>query len=124
MFHRNWTRKAGQDEKGGTGSLLQLASGMSLLACLMSGIAFVVLAGLWVAQAFFAPTRLNVLSVGAIAVFCWMMRPTVRGFLRELVRARRKGEGKCPACGFDLRASTDRCPECGTPVEKKTEATQ
>ena len=31
-------------------------------------------------------------------------------------RARRIAANLCVACGFDLRASTERCPECGTPI--------
>jgi hypothetical protein len=47
-----------------------------------------------------------------LAVLCFAILPVLAAvkFLRRRVLLRR---GRCPDCGYDLRASTERCPECG-----------
>lgn len=41
--------------------------------------------------------------------------PTWR-LIREWLITRKRPEGSCRVCGYDLRASSVRCPECGTPI--------
>jgi hypothetical protein len=47
-------------------------------------------------------------SAALLAVAPWAIRLDRRARRRRLERA-----GRCPACGYDLRASPGRCPECG-----------
>ena len=50
------------------------------------------------------PHWLVVLVTAALpAAWCW----------NRARRRRRAVAGRCPSCGYDLRATPDRCPECG-----------
>ena len=45
------------------------------------------------------------------AAVMFALLPLVRR--RALLARFRTKPGRCPACGYDLRATSDRCPECG-----------
>src|SRR5258706_12355853 len=56
--------------------------------------------------------------VGAV-VWTWLIRGDLRKF-RAMRRAKRMRAGKCPECGYDIHATTERCPECGTILKNPT----
>jgi hypothetical protein len=47
------------------------------------------------------------------AVLLPLLVPPLVGLLLWRRRRRRRAIGRCPGCGYDLRATPDRCPECG-----------
>jgi hypothetical protein len=66
-----------------------------------------------VAQEAYAVPYWFMVSVSAILPATILIR------LPRLLRVRgRTRSGRCPECGYDLRASPDRCPECGAPPVK------
>jgi hypothetical protein len=54
------------------------------------------------------PIWTAVLATGALPTLYFA------GLRRRLRRRRLVREGRCPTCGYDLRATPDACPECGS----------
>jgi hypothetical protein len=65
-----------------------------------------------------APNVSNLLSVTMpLAVLFFPAAIFFAVWNRHWLRRRRQ-EGHCPICGYDIRATPERCPECGEVVQK------
>ena len=65
------------------------------------------------------PNRRAAVLEFSLKPILWMSVLIVLASGAYLFRSRRKLSGCCNACGYDLRASTDRCPECGKLIPQK-----
>lgn len=57
--------------------------------------------------------RIWAVAVPFWAVFGVALIMPLRRVVESLRKALRQRRGRCPCCGYDMRASKERCPECG-----------
>jgi hypothetical protein len=55
---------------------------------------------------------LTVFAASTLAAFGYLCVYAFR--VAERAKPRKARRGKCPICGYDVRATPQQCPECGT----------
>jgi hypothetical protein len=114
MLRPAWSRPLSAVLRGVGRELVTVASFLSVVAA-AGGVMAVLVLGIGGAQ----NTNAWLVCVAALAMSVLLSLPERLVHLanwRSRVRAdRRLREGRCPACGYDLRATPGRCPECGRP---------
>jgi hypothetical protein len=48
-----------------------------------------------------------------LIIACFLFIPLWQLVLIQLVQLRRRRQGRCVSCGYDIRGARSRCPECG-----------
>lgn len=64
----------------------------------------------------------DALMVVVVVMFAISLRHRIKASAEQRRTARRDraiAAGKCPACGYDIRASQNICPECGEDVTRR-----
>jgi hypothetical protein len=58
--------------------------------------------------------RLMLVDLILLLALLWLWHPVAAWCVRRLRGKRWARQGRCAACGYDLRGSGEVCPECGT----------
>ena len=108
-----WARRLRESVRWGKGDN---APPVSRLGCLVSGFSWMLFGAAAVLDGYFqllGPTFTPVMVFAAVIIFFAAAICDSADHRRGKRRRRAIESGRCPRCGYDVRATPMRCPECG-----------
>jgi hypothetical protein len=76
--------------------------------------------GIWLTN---TPTvRVRAITIAADSWLILLILLAIASLLLTVANRRRRSDGVCANCGYDLRATPDRCPECGAVPDRAARA--